>query len=229
MNLSNEIDHESDLVSNYSSLYMSEELSDIKLIVWIGNQQCEIVEGETVMKDVELERTEINVHKLVLAANNNYFRSLLYIDMKESTEKKIKILVSNIRGFELLLKYVYTGKFRLDNLNEEIIVHVLKMSNQFLFNKLEYEIFNHLKTTINIKNVCMIHDLATLYHLDDLAEICCSFTDQHALEVIRHESFYCLSQATLKQMIKRDSFCAQEIDIFKAVKEWSARNPNEEG
>ena len=61
-----------------------------------------------------------------------------------------------------------------------------------------------------------------------LVEACCSFTDQHVLEVIRHESFYCLSPTTLKQMIKRDSFCAQEIDIFKAVKEWSARNPNEE-
>ena len=148
--------------------------------------------------------------------------------MKESTENQIKILVSNVKGFELLLQYVYTGELKLDSLNEEIIVHVLKMSNQFLFDKLEPEILNYLKTTINIKNVCMIHDLATSYHLDDLVEACCSFTDQHTLEVIRHESFYSLSPATLKQMIRRDSFCAQEIDIFKAVKEWSARNPNEE-
>ena len=60
MNLSSKIDHKNDFISEYSSLYMSEELSDIKLLVWIGNQQCDIVEGETIMKDVELERREIN-------------------------------------------------------------------------------------------------------------------------------------------------------------------------
>ena len=35
-------------------------------------------------------------------------------------------------------------------------------------------------------------------------------------------------QSALKEVIARDSFCAPEIEIFKAVQLWSERNPNEE-
>src|SRR5438552_1557997 len=71
----------------------------------------------------------------------------------------------------------------------------------------------------------MIYDTANLFQFSSLADVCCSFIDRHALDVIHHESFYSLSASALKEMISRDSFCAQEIDIFRAVCEWVQRNP----
>lgn len=37
----------------------------------------------------------------------------------------------------------------------------------------------------------------------------------------------CISfQSALKEMISRDSFCASEVDIFRAVCEWAQQNPD---
>lgn len=33
-------------------------------------------------------------------------------------------------------------------------------------------------------------------------------------------------QSALKEMISRDSFCASEVDIFRAVCEWAQQNPD---
>ncbi len=32
----------------------------------------------------------------------------------------------------------------------------------------------------------------------------------------------------MQEVISRDSFCAQEIEIFRAVQQWSEKNPEEE-
>lgn len=53
--------------------------------------------------------------------------------------------------------------------------------------------------------------------------------DKHACEVIQHESFLQLSTAALNELIVRDSFYAQEIDIFLAVQAWIKANPETDG
>ena len=35
------------------------------------------------------------------------------------------------------------------------------------------------------------------------------------------------SQVALQEVISRDSFCAPEIEIFRAVQQWSDKNPDE--
>ena len=48
--------------------------------------------------------------------------------------------------------------------------------------------------------------------------------DRHAGEVLQHEAFQSLSESAVKSIISRDSFCAAEVDIFKAVDNWSKAN-----
>lgn len=50
--------------------------------------------------------------------------------------------------------------------------------------------------------------------------------DRHAGEVLQHEAFQSLSESAVKSIISRDSFCAAEVDIFKAVDNWSRANPS---
>ena len=45
--------------------------------------------------------------------------------------------------------------------------------------------------------------------------------ETHAAKVIHHEAFFSSSEAAVKLIISRDSFCAAEVDIFKAVDGWS--------
>lgn len=53
--------------------------------------------------------------------------------------------------------------------------------------------------------------------------------DEHACEVIQHESFLQLSADALNELVSRDSFYAPEIDIFLAVRAWVNANPDADG
>jgi BTB/POZ domain-containing protein 9 len=53
------------------------------------------------------------------------------------------------------------------------------------------------------------------------------FMDGHALEILVQESFLGLSETAVRTIISRDSFCAEEVDIFRAVARWARANPDQ--
>lgn len=60
-------------------------------------------------------------------------------------------------------------------------------------------------------------------------QVCHEYMDEHACEVIQHESFLQLSADALNELVSRDSFYAPEIDIFLAVRAWVNANPDTDG
>ncbi|XP_023209936.1 BTB/POZ domain-containing protein 9-like, partial [Centruroides sculpturatus] len=152
------------------------------------------------------------------------FRALLYGGMRESSQDVIELKGTSLVAFKILLRYIYTGRMTLTNLKEDMILDILGLAHQYGFVELETSISEYLKAILNIRNVCMIYDTANLFHLSSLAEVCCCFVDKHAQEIIQHESFLSLSSAAVKEMISRDSFCAPEVDIFRAVYNWTQHN-----
>ena len=80
-----------------------------------------------------------------------------------------------------------------------------------------------------VRTVCLIYDTASLYQLADLAKAALMFMDRHAAEVLHHEAFLSLSESAVKSIISRDSFCAAEVDIFKAIDGWSKANSGDIG
>lgn len=57
---------------------------------------------------------------------------------------------------------------------------------------------------------------------------CRTFMDKHAVEILNQESFLSLSSVGVREIISRDSFCAPEVDIFRAVERWVTANPGPE-
>lgn len=200
------VDHKDVLSDNIGSLYLREDYCDITLIV---------------------QGSRLPAHKVILAARSEYFRAMLFGGLRESHATDIELQdVTSIEGFERLLRYVYTGHMSMTCMKQDMILDVLGLAHKYGFIELEEAISNYLHHSLSIKNVCLLYDASRLYSLSSLAKECCSFIDTNALEVMNHFSFYDLSAAALKDMISRDSFCAQEIEIFKAVVEWAKRNPN---
>lgn len=200
------VDHKDVLSENIGSLYLREDYCDITLIV---------------------HKSRLPAHKVILAARSEYFRAMLFGGLRESHAAEIELQeVSSIEGFERLLRYVYTGHMSLTCMEQDMILDVLGLAHQYGFLELEEAISNYLRHTLSIKNVCELFDASRVYSLSGLGKECCSFIDQNAVEVMTHHSFYSLSDSAVKEIISRDSFCAQEIDIFKAVVEWAKRNPD---
>lgn len=106
----------------------------------------------------------------------------------------------------------------------DLIIDVLGLSNLYGFLELKEAIANFLKNSLTISNVCTILDASRLYELDSLSQICFTFIDKFASELLKEESFNLLSQSTLVILLSRDSFFCPEIDIFLAVKKWIETN-----
>ncbi|GAB6022080.1 BTB/POZ domain-containing protein 9 [Chamberlinius hualienensis] len=192
------------LSEDIGTLYLNQEKSDVTII---------------------LDNTRFHGHKYILAARSEYFRALLFGGMKESEEPEIELKGNSPFSFELLLKYIYTGQINLESLEEEVILDVLWLTHKYGFIDLETAICDYLKTIITSQNVCTIYNMAYLFYLSSLSEVCCRFIDKHAVEIMRKESFLRLSAPVLKEIISRNSISALDVDIFQAVCRWIEHNP----
>ncbi|KAG4074440.1 hypothetical protein HA402_015136 [Bradysia odoriphaga] len=61
---------------------------------------------------------------------------------------------------------------------------------------------------------------ACLYNLTVLEEAALLYMDRNSTDVLKSTNFNTLSPRSLSSVLKRDTFCAPEMDIFKAVLEW---------
>lgn len=195
-----EIDHVELLSSQTSALYRSQEFTDVTFVV---------------------EGSKFFAHRVILAARSEYFRALLYGGMRETNpEAQIEIKDTTAPAFNALLKYVYTGKVYLGEFKEETVLELLSLAHKYGFLALESALQGYLKATLSIRNVCFVFDTALLYQMTDLGTTCLSFLDRNAVEVLSTDGFSCLTKSGLVEIIKRDSFCAPENQIFRAVREW---------
>jgi BTB/POZ domain-containing protein 9 len=145
---------------------------------------------------------------------------MLFGGMKESQLNEIELKDTPLTAFKGLLRYVYMGHMTLGNQKDELILEILGLAHKYGFQDLEVSISDYLKANLSIKNVALVYDMASLYGLEPLLFSCCHFMDRHAVDVIQHESFSNLSGDCVRAIISRDSFCAPEVDIFKAVHNW---------
>uniref|UniRef100_A0A2K6S6X2 BTB/POZ domain-containing protein 9 n=1 Tax=Saimiri boliviensis boliviensis TaxID=39432 RepID=A0A2K6S6X2_SAIBB len=155
-------------------------------------------------------------------------RALLYGGMRESQpEAEIPLQDTTAEAFTMLLKYIYTGRATLTDEREEVLLDFLSLAHKYGFPELEDSTSEYLCTILNIQNVCMTFDVASLYSLPKLTCMCCMFMDRNAQEVLSSEGFLSLSKTALLNIVLRDSFAAPEKDIFLALLNWCKHNSKE--
>ncbi|XP_037935016.1 BTB/POZ domain-containing protein 9 [Teleopsis dalmanni] len=187
-----------------SQLCMNDDYSDVTFIV---------------------ENEKIPAHRVILAARTEYFRAMLYGGLSESSQSEIELKIP-LAAFKVLLKYIYSGHMPLSQMDEETILDILGLANQYGFTELEYAISDFLRRHLSLFNACAILDAARLYNLDKLTEVVLQFMDRNAEEIIKCESFKSLSKEALQEMLVRDSFFVPEVNIFQAVSKWCEHNTN---
>ncbi|XP_046848322.1 BTB/POZ domain-containing protein 9-like isoform X2 [Xenia sp. Carnegie-2017] len=204
---SGEVDHVELLSSQLAVLLQSSEFTDVTFIV---------------------EDKSFPAHRAFLASRCEYFRALLYGGMRESwSQREIVLNDISARSFDSILKYIYTGRVHLRDLGHEHVLDLLGLAHKYGFLALESAISGYLKGNLDLHSIWGIFDVACLYQLDEVLETCLTFADMHAVEILRCLSeFSSLSEAAVVSMVKRDSFCAPEIDIFRAIQCWIVENPD---
>lgn len=171
-----------------------------------------------------VEGQRLRAHKLVLAARSEYFRAMLFGGLNESSTAEIQLKGISAVAFRTLLKYIYTGKVELSAFNFEQLVAVLQLSHEYRLVDIQRPIVDYLKENLDIGNVFTILRTSTLL-FDDLTESCMQFADQHASDILDSEDFSTLPQKAVMDMLSRDSFYADETDIFDAICDWISEQP----
>lgn len=170
-----------------------------------------------------VENQRLPAHRVILAARSEYFRALLYGGLAETTQREIELKIS-YDAFKVLLQYIYSGHMSLSQMKEDNILDILGLVNQFGFSELEISISEYLKQILSINNVCSILDASQMFGLNSLTSVCHTFIDRNASELLSHSSFKTLSQQSLCGLLERDSFFAQEVQIFTACNIWRKHN-----
>uniref|UniRef100_A0A0A1X880 BTB/POZ domain-containing protein 9 n=1 Tax=Zeugodacus cucurbitae TaxID=28588 RepID=A0A0A1X880_ZEUCU len=213
--------------SQYKLLSLTKTRSDdVKLTERFSEQMAQLCMNDD-YSDVTfiVENQRLPAHRVILAARSEYFRALLFGGLCESRQSEIELQIP-VEAFKALLKYIYSGHIPLAQMDEDNILDTLGLANQYGFSELEHAISQYLRQYLALNNVCAILDAARLYNLDKLTEVCLTFMDRNAALILEHESFSALSMESLKEVLRRDSFFAPEVEIFLAVWEWCKSHTN---
>ena len=106
---------------------------------------------------------------------------------------EIELKDTNAKAFKHLLKYIYTGRMTLADLKEDMLLEVLGLAHRYGFEALQTAISEYLEAVLNIRNVCLIYDIASVYSLQSLCLHCCEYMDRNAADILQSESFLTLS------------------------------------
>lgn len=174
-----------------------------------------------------VEGKQLPAHRVILAARSDYFRALLYGGgFVESGQNEINVQVP-YKAFKALLQYVYSGVLSLNKMENTIdVLDILGLANQYGFLELEDAISSYLHEILSVENACSILDSARLFGLTSLIEVCHTFMDRNAVNILKDETFNSISEESLCGLLRRDSFFAPEVTIYKAVAIWYKHNPS---
>lgn len=145
--------------------------------------------------------------------------------MKESLQSEVTLEDIPLRGFKLLMTYIYTGQLRLKEMDDDTILELLGIAHLYGFGKLQDSLCHHLRENLSIRNVCAIYSVADLLGISDLSEACHRLMIKEPNAVLRSGTFADLARNALLRTISHDTFCADEMEIFKAVVQWCAGRP----
>eukprot|EP01129_Flabellula_baltica_P007574 TRINITY_DN2969_c0_g1_i1.p1 TRINITY_DN2969_c0_g1~~TRINITY_DN2969_c0_g1_i1.p1 ORF type:complete len:962 (-),score=179.09 TRINITY_DN2969_c0_g1_i1:201-3086(-) len=145
--------------------------------------------------------TEFSVHKVVLSSRNSFFNSLLNSGMKESNMETIPIDCDTFILY-ILLKYIYTREFVVDETVEERFVDIFLESHKFdvegLFRKMEDILCNN----IDLENVISLLFLSDQIKSQDLQKRCIQFIRKEAhQELLSKTLYYAECESEIKRIL----------------------------
>ncbi|RWS24753.1 BTB/POZ domain-containing protein 9-like protein [Leptotrombidium deliense] len=183
-------------------LWRTGKLSDIKIIV---------------------EDAKFNVHKTILAASCPYFETLLYGNTKESKMNEITLKQTPKLIFAYLLEFIYVGQLDANSISENDEISLLRLAHEYQFDELFDFIISHIEiNSLKLSNVAQLLVMFSAYQMNDLKERCLLLFDEKSEEVLKQKDLFAAFPPKLVcDVISRDTFYANEIDIFKCLLLWS--------
>ena len=181
-------------------------------------------EGQFIDVRLKVHEDIFPAHRIVLAANSDYFHAMFTAGMKESNQEVIELKDGSISpdALKIVMDSIYTGHLPV---NEESVFEVLAAADHLQVTSVVQQCCDFLKREfiqlrLDLNNYCLLSTVADRHGLRDLREaaeqkMASTFKD------ICEEFLTHISADQIFSLLSRDDLNApSETFIFKSVMQW---------
>ena len=184
-------------------------------------------QGEFIDVGLKVGEEVFSAHRIVLAANSDYFHAMFAHGMKESNQEVIELKDESISAaaLKIVLDSIYSGDLQV---NDENIFEVLVAADHLQVTSAVQQCCDYLQTQFvdqlrfDVQTFCRVSAIADRHGLKDLQEATQTKMAYIYKEICESEEF--LSHVDADQytrLLNRDDLSApSETFVFKSVMQW---------
>jgi len=183
-------------------------------------------QGEFIDVHLQVGEELFPAHRLVLAANSDYFHAMFTYGMKESKQEVIELKDENIsaEALKIVLDFIYSGDLHVNNENvfEALLVADYLQVTSVVQQCCDYIQAEFVEFRFDVQSYCRICAIADRHGLADLLEAAqCKMASMYK-DVCDSEEFLSNVNADqLSSLLSRDDLIApSENFVFKSVMQW---------
>ena len=173
-------------------MFNNDLLSDVSLVVRGSSDK-----GEPAAKKSKMA---IPAHKVVLSICSPVFFAMFCGELAEKSDS-VDLPDCQYEGVLEMLRYMYSGKARL---NENNVMQVLYVAKKYMVNSMVHHCIEFLLENLNPGNVFCVLSHAQQYDEKVLVDQCWDVIDRETEEAVKSEGFVTIERPLLEAIVKRD-------------------------
>ena len=190
-------------------------------------------EGQFINVRLKVREDIFPAHRIVLAANSDYFHAMFTAGMKESNQEVIELKDENISpdALKIVMDSIYTGDLRV---NKENVFEVLAAADHLQVTTVVQQCCDFLKREfiqlrLDLENYSFLSTVADRHGLRDLQEAAEKKMASMFKDVCESEKFLThIAAEQLRNLLSRDDLVApSETFVLKSVIQWIKHNKEE--
>ncbi|KAI1295615.1 BTB/POZ domain-containing protein 1 [Halotydeus destructor] len=159
----------------------------------------------------------IGAHKMILALGSSVFKAMFYGPLAE--QDSVAISDVSPATFKKMLEFIYTDSTELTGDN---VMEVLYIAKKYDVTGLMEACVQKIYDMLTRDTAVTIYPQASLFGEEKLAKKCLEVIDKNAHYVINTNSIVKdMDRDLFAALLKRDTFCAREVDIWDAMIWWA--------
>ena len=179
-------------------------------------------QGEFIDVRLKVGEDEFAAHRIVLAANSDYFHAMFAHGMKESNQEVIELKDENVSAaaMKVMMDSMYSGEI---NVNDENVFEVLTAADHLQVSSVVEQCCKYLiQLRFDVQTYCRVIMFADQHSLKDLKEAMEKEMASMYKEICKKEEFLSdMNADVLSALLCRDDLSVpSENFVFKSVIQW---------